>query len=209
MQTEHKAYFDALEQHPMELVGQEVPAIGREGTMRLGSVAEAREWQDAIKHVLVREVRSRASKAMDENRDFLTTVHASISLFQDNPDLVPGAAGFDRELADRLVKLVEPYEVRVEGKLQGYTIPVQPIVNQLRAQVVQERAAAASSAAAAGGDSTTPPAATATKTATKTAATPPAEQPQAGIVSKAGGGGDAAEDFSTLFGTIGLPNLQI
>lgn len=201
VQTEHKAYFDALEKHPMELVGATVPAIGREGQVTLNSPAEAREWQDGVKHILVREVRARAEKAMDENRDFLTTVHASIELFQKNADLVPGAKGFDKELADRLVSLVEPYELRVDGKLQGYTIPVQPIVDQLRAQVVRERAAAASSAAAAGGDSSaTPPAAT--------PPSPPADPPQAGIPSKAGAG-SASEDFSTLFGTIGLPDLQI
>lgn len=205
MQTEHKAYFDALEQHPMELVGQQVPAVRGEGTVTLNSVADAREWQDAIKHVLVREVRSRASKAMDENKDFLTTVHSSISLFQDNADLVPGAEGFDLELANRFVTLVEPYELRVDGKLQGYTIPVQPIVDQLRAQVARERAAAASSAAAAGGGPSTPPPAA--------QPTPPApvDPPQAGITSKAGGGASGKEDFSTLFGTINpaLRDLQI
>ena len=38
--------------------------------------------------------------------------------------------------------------------------------------------------------------------------TPAPEPPQAGIPSKAGSGAEK-EDFSTLFGTIGLPNLQI
>ena len=36
-----------------------------------------------------------------------------------------------------------------------------------------------------------------------------AEPPQAGIPSKAGNSGDGPEDFSTLFGTLGLPNLRI
>ena len=40
------------------------------------------------------------------------------------------------------------------------------------------------------------------------APTAPAEPPQAGIVSKAGNSTEK-EDFSTLFGTIGLPNLTI
>jgi hypothetical protein len=195
VKTEHAQYFQALEQHPRLLVGQEVPAIGREGMEVLRDTDDAREWQDAVKSLLAAEVRDRASRAMDDNSDFLSTVHASIELFQNNPDLVPNAPGFDKDLADRFATLAEPYELRVEGKLQGYSIPVQPIIAQLRAQLVAERATPAA------GEAASTPAAPA-------AAAPPADPPQAGIQSKAGSG-DQAEDFSTLFGTIGLPNLRI
>lgn len=197
MQTEHANYFEALNKHPRMLVGTQVPAIGKDGMETLRDAEDARDWQEAVKHLLVEEVRSRASKAMDENADFMATVHSSIELFQKNVDLVPGTTGFDKELAERFTTLATPYELRVEGKLQGYSIPVQPIIDQLRTQLAAERTAAPAAA----------PAAPETPAAAAAPAAPPAP-PQAGIPSKAGNGSQA-EDFSTLFGTIGLPNLQI
>jgi hypothetical protein len=200
-QEEYPRYFEALETHPFALMGREVPAIGREGTMRLTTTQEAKDWQEAVKHELAAEIRDKASRQLDEQRGTLNTIHASIELFQKNPDLTPGTSGFDRDLADRFAKMVQPYELRVEGKLQGYSIPVQPLIESLRSQVQAERAASTPvpPVPAAGA---TPPAAPAAARST------PAEQPQAGIPSKAGTGAEG-EDFSTLFGTIGLPNLQI
>lgn len=190
VKVEHANYFNALNQHPRMLVGTEVPAIGKEGTEVLRDAQDAKDWQDAVKHLLVEEVRARASRAMDEHADFLTTIHSSIELFQNNPDLIPGTKDFNVQLANQFAKMAEPYELRVDGKLQGYTIPVQPLIDQLRAQAPQAAAAA-----------TAP-----TPTPVAAAASP--EPPQAGITSKAGNGSQA-EDFSTLFGTLGLPNLQI
>lgn len=184
------------------LVGQQVPALnGKDGDMEtLRDATDAREWQDAVKQLLTEEVRERATKAMEENDGILNTVHASIELFAKNADLVPGTRQFDKALADRFASMAKPYELRVEGKLHGYTIPVQPLIESLRAQLVAERAAArpaaASAAAAAGG-----------APAGRSGAA--AEPPQAGIPSKAGSAGGEGEDFSTLFGTLGLPNLRI
>jgi len=155
-----------------------------------------------VKSLLVAEVQDKASRAMEEQRDFLATVHSSIELFQNNLDLLPGTKGFDVELANRFAALAKPYELRVDGKLQGYSIPVQPIINQLREQIVEQRKAAP------------PPAPTAASTQARDTATgrfagqQQADPPQAGIPSKAGSG-DSSEDFSALFGTIGLPNLRI
>jgi hypothetical protein len=89
--------------------------------------------------------------------------------------------------------MAKPYEVRVEGKLQGYSIPVQPIIDQMRTLIKARTAAPAAPAP--------PPAAAPVPRATL-------EPPQAGIPAKAGSSSEK-EDFSTLFGTIGLPNLQI
>lgn len=196
MQTEHQQYFDALEQHPRTLVGMQVPALDREGMETLRDTADAKEWQEAVKSILVEEVRDRATKEMEANAGFLDTIHASIELFSNNADLVPGTKDFDVDLANRFATLATPYELRVEGKLHGYTIPVQPLIEQLRAQLARERAAAPAPAAkpaqAAGGRQRTP-----------------ADPPQAGIPSKAGSAGGEEEDFSTLFGTLGLPNFRI
>lgn len=199
-------YFDALEKHPYSLQGTEVPAVGREGVVRLGSTAEARDWQEAVKAELAADIRDRASRQLDEQRSVLNTLHASVELFQKNPDLTPGTTGFDRDLADQFAAMVKPYELRVEGKLHGYSIPVQPLIDSLRTQVHAGRAAApaASAAPAAGGSA---PTAQAPAAATPPPASP-GEQPQAGIPSRSGTGAEG-EDFSTLFGTIGLPHLQI
>jgi hypothetical protein len=173
-----------------------VPAIGREGMERIKDTNDAREWQEAVKSILVDEIRGRASKSFDENIGSLQTLHSSIELFQKNSDLVPGTKQFDVDLANRFAKLVTPYELRVEGKLHGYTIPVQPIIEQLREQMKAERTAAAAQAPPPTPANPAPPARR-------------ADPPQAGIASKAGSSGTEAEDFSALFGTIGLPNLQI
>jgi len=172
------------------LVGQEVPRIGAEGSEILRDTADAKEWQEAVRGLLVEEITTQAEEKMEESADFLQTVHASIDLFKNNKDLIPGTKDFDRRLADQFAGMMKPYEVRVENKLQGYSIPVQPIIDNLRAQL--KASAPVPPPAAAGPPETRPR----------------AEPPQAGIQSKAGASSDK-EDFSTLFGTIGLPNLQI
>ena len=178
------------------LVGVEVPSLnGPEGSMEtLRDADDAREWQEAVKVLLTEEVRERTAKAMDENKGILDTVHQSIELFAKNKDLVPGTRQFNRRLADRFASMVKPYELRVDGKLHGYTIPVQPLIDQLRTSLAAEAAAAPAAP---------PKAAPAKKPARQ------ADPPQAGIGSKAGSSSDDAEDFSTLFGTLGLPNLRI
>ena len=213
VKTEHAQYFSALEKHPRLLAGTQVPRLdGKEGMETLRDAADAKEWQDAVKSILVDEIKGRASKAMDSNADFLNTVHASIALFQNNPDLVPGTVEFDQDLANRFASLAAPYELRVEGKLQGYSIPVQPIIEQLRSHIATERQAKADASPAAVGSTGSPAAAgaAASTPAAPAAVSAPAavDPPQAGITSKAGSG-EHAEDFSTLFGTLGLPNLQI
>ena len=193
MRTEHPKYFEALEKHPRLLVGTEVPAIGKEGTELLRDSTDAKEWQEAVRSILVGEIRNRATEKLEESQDYLETIHASVDLFKTNKDLIPGTPGFNRELADAFATMAKPYEVRVDGKLHGYSIPVQPIIDNLRAQAAQRPAPAPAAAPAGAPDGPRPPA---------------VEPPQAGIPSKAGASSER-EDFSTLFGTIGLPNLQI
>lgn len=205
LKEEHPKYFEAIEKPPQLLVGTKVPALDGQGEVTLRDTAAAREWQEGIKYTLVEELRGRANAELDKNKDFLTTVHSSIEIFTKNKDLIPGTADFNVDLANRFVAFVKPYEIRSdEGKLLGYSIPVQPIVDQLRQQpaaAAQEPQSPPAGATGATG-AEAPPGATA-------AAQAPAEPPQAGIPSKAGSSGDEPEDFSVLFGTIGLPSLKI
>lgn len=206
-------YFDALRQHPRMLVGKQVPSITGDGMETIRDSADAREWQDAVKQLLTEEANDRASRTAESNNSFMATLHQSVELFQRNNDLVPGTKEFDRELADAFVDLARPYEVRVDGKPHGWSVPVQPMVDQLRKQLVTKRAQAAVTPPAQG----TPAKAAGTgQVAAGRAATPaatnqqppPDDGPQEGITSKAGASADA-EDFSALFGTIGLPTLRI
>lgn len=207
VRSEFPRYFEALAKHPRLLIGVEVPAIGKEGSEVLRDTNDAKDWQDAVKQILAEEVRDRMVAKSDNDSDTITMLHSSIELFQNNNDLVPGTRQFDKELADRFAMMAKPYEFRVEGKLQGYTIPVQPLIEQVRGElrtIRASRTAAASAAAApATGSAETP--ASRGPGRPRTAAAPP---PQAGITSKAGESTEP-EDFSTLFGTIGLPNFRI
>lgn len=204
MREEYGTYFEALETHPRLLVGREVPSMQGEGMEVLRDSQDAADWQDAVKSVLVAELRARVDRAMDEDSSMLTLLHGSVELFQNNADLVPGTKGFDPELATEFARLAKPYEHRSNGKLVGYNIPVQPLVEQVRTGLVARRAAAAAAAA----QPPVPPQQPSRAQATQPP-TPPPAGPQAGIQSKAGASSDEVSDFSVLFGTLGLPNLRI
>lgn len=203
MKTEHAKYFEQLEKHPRSLIGQQVPKIGgADGEMEtLRDSADAKEWQDQVKQVLVEEVRDRASRALEDNGDFLSTIHQSIEVFQNNADLVPRTKEFDVELANRVVAMLQPYELRVDEKLQGWSIAPQPIINQIRKDLEASRSAAP---AAKGAATNAEQQRGADGKFTKE------DQPQAGISSKAGASSDAGEDWqSALFGTLGLPDFRV
>ena len=211
VQTEYSKYFDAINQHPRSLVGKEVPSMVGEGMEILRDSADAKDWQDAAKQQLAAEVKSRAERQSDAVKPMMQTLHASIDLFRQNHDLIPRTRQFDRELADRFAALSKPYELRVEGKLSGFSIPVQPLIDSVRAQLVAERAAKAAPPAAAA------PAGQPSAQQQRAAEQPRngvgqfnnPDAPQAGIPSKAGTSAEAAEDYSALWGTLGLPNLRL
>ena len=198
VRNDYGNYFDALEKHPRMLVGQEVPSLVGEGMEVLRDSTDAKEWQEAVKTILSKEIQQRADVRGEELNTTFETIHASVDLFKNNPDLIPGTKQFNRGLADSFTKLVKDYEVRNDaGKLIGYAVPVQPLINSLRSQ----QKAVAPAAAPAAAKPVAPAAAPAA----------PAAAPQAGIRSNAGsaGGGDSSSDFSTLFGTLGLPDMVI
>nr|DAL38064.1 MAG TPA_asm: hypothetical protein [Caudoviricetes sp.] len=209
VQEEFSGYFDALRKHPRMLVGQEVPALQGEGMETLRDSEDAKEWQEAVKSLLSQEISDRSSRKQEELSSTFETLHASVDLFKNNSDLIPGTRQFDRELADQFAALVKDYEVRNDGgKLIGYAVPVQPLINNLRSQLSAQRA----SRKAAGASSPAAPAGASGSKATSRSkpAASVVDAPQAGIRSAPGGAGGASDnDFSTLFGTIGLPDMVI
>jgi hypothetical protein len=198
VRDEHPKYFEALEKHPRSLVGTQVPRVdGKEGMETLRDASDAASWQDAAKRLLVAEVQSRVAAKQEEVRGTFETVHSSIDLFRNNADLVPNTKQFDPELAKQFVAFAKEYEVRSGAdKLLGWSVPVQPMINQLRSQLVSRRAAAPAPAAAA----TAPSAAQqrAAEQARTQAGTfaPPVDGPQAGITSKAGSSGSGEDDVA-------------
>lgn len=191
-QQDYPHYIEKLNMHPLELVGKELPAIdGSDETITPRTAEEVREWQEAVKVILGRELEASVAEKQAESAEVLDVVHSSIELLRDNPDIVPGSKSYNKELAKRFIKLAEPYALKMNDKLTGFSIPMQGLLNQVRAQVQAE-----TKAGAAGG---TPPA--------KKAA--PAAKPQAGIPSAAGTSGDAAEDYSAMWGALGIKNAPI
>ena len=169
--------------------------------------ADARDWQDAVRQKLADEVRERAARKADDVKPMMGTLHASIDLFKNNPDLIPGTKQFDPEIAKQFVELAKPYELRVDGKLHGYTIPVQGMVTQIRQQIAAGRTAAAAAAPAATQGTPTAQQQRAAEQARNTQGQ--FDGPQAGIPNKAGNSADTGDDMSTFWGTLGLPNLTL
>ncbi len=189
-QENYPHYIEKLQMHPLELVGKELPSIdGSDEPLTFRTPEEVAQWQEAVKVILQREMESSVVDRQNETNEILDVVHSSIQMFQANPDLVPGTKGYNKELAIQFTKLAEPYALRMNGKLTGYSIPVQGLIDRVRAQVSAKPAAA--------------PASTPAKPA------PPASKPQAGIPSKAGGGGGKEEDFSPMWKALGITNAPI
>ena len=204
VQEEFGGYFREIAKHPRLLVGMEVPSLTGEGMERLLTSADAEDWQGAVKSLLADEIKARTERISDDESTNMATLHQSIELFQNNPDLVPGTKQFDKGLATRITRIVKPYEVRNEGKLIGYSVPIQALVDNERKNLVAERAAAA--AATPSAPAPTPAAQRGSKAA-QPSAPPPPPQPQAGIQSKSGVSTEA-DDYSVLFGTLGLPGIR-
>lgn len=199
MRETHGRYFEAVQKHPRRLVGQQVPALDGEGTITLRDSADAQAWQEAVKEILFEEVSAKAEEKKSELRDIFDTVHSSIDLFRNNPDLIPRTKQFDAELAEQAVELLQPYELRANDKLIGYSVPVQPMINQLRQRLAKNRAAAS---APQNGAPSAPAAAPSPRQA-QAQAQPRTEQgqwaPQGGIASKAGSSAEIDDTAAGLF----------
>ena len=203
---EHTRHFEAIEKHPRELVGTQVPNVTTGEMETLRDSEDAREWQEAVKGLLVQDVQERMRSSVEQARPTMDVLHSSGELFQKNPELLPGTRQFDVELATAFVAMAKPYELRIENRLVGYSIPVQPLLDQLREQTKTQRAAAVAAAAPAAPSAQQQRAAEQQRNTVGQFA---ADAPQAGIPNRAGSSASEANDFSTLFGTAGLPNINL
>ena len=180
--------------HPRQLVGVEVPKVnGEPGMEKLRDAADAASWQAAMKQLLVSEVQGRAAAKQDDLRGTYDTIHASIDLFRNNVDLIPGTKQFDGELAKQFVAMTSEYELRADGKLVGYSVNVQPLINQIRAGLTTSRAASKAPPAAAAAGPTPQQ-----QRAAEQARTPQGQfdAPQAGILSRQGSSAGTGDDVA-------------
>lgn len=200
----NEAYLDGLRLRPLQMVGMEVPSIrpdAKDGEMmKILDSQMARDWQEAVTGLIEDEVKDKVAQRQDQLRPMLSVIHDSIQLGQNNPDLIPGTKGFDLELATRFVKLAKAYEVKSAQGVIGYQVNVQPLINELRAGLAQERGAS--------GERQKQDARV-VQQREKAAAQPRTEggqfdNPQAGISSKSGMSGGPADDYSAFWSATGI-----
>ena len=131
----------------------------------------------------------------------------SIEVFRGNPDILPGAKQFDKELAANFVELIKPYAVKTgDGKTAGWSIDVRPLLATARQALAAKRAAAPPAPAkAAEPTAQQQRAAQQQRTEGGQFQGHPADAPQAGISSQAGQSGGEEGGLDALFGTLGLP----
>lgn len=188
MRTEFSTYFDIIEAAPRMLIGKQVPSLDPEkDTEVIRDANDARDYQEAAKSLLAKELGSRVTAAVQEQGEYLQVVSQSIDMLQQNPDLLR-----DKVLADRVAALIKPYEYRKDGKLVGYSVNVIPLVAQVRQQLQTER----STAGAASTGASVPPVAPAVPT-------PPAPAPQQGLRASAAQSSQP-EGFDQLWSTLGF-----
>jgi hypothetical protein len=206
VRTEYKGYVDLLDEPARVLVGTQVPSLKDPQKMEtLRDVADVESYQDAVRKTLGKVVQEQISRNQDDTRGTMEMLTRSAELFQNNPDLIPGTKTFDKELADQFVAMAKDFEVELDGKVIGYSVPVQSFITNIRTRLVAQRAAAAAAQPSAQQQQ----AANQPRTPAGQFTTPPANQPQAAIPNKAAGGGAQGEDLSTLFGTLGNPDFTI
>ena len=201
------AYFDVLEKTPYELAGTEVPSIRPgEETTRLKDSGEAKEYQEATKSLIEREIKAKVDAKMQDAKPMASVLQDSVLMFQNNPDLIPNTKQYDKELADAVVEAGKSYELRVKDKLYGYQVPMQPIINQLRSLLEKQRGASGVTAAQAREAAA---ARAAQQTRNDNGQFQGGDGPQAGIASKAGlsGVGGSDDNYDQFWSGVGMPGF--
>ena len=186
MKEEFNTYFEIIEAPPRMLIGKSVPSLDPEkDTEVLRDAADARDYQEAAKTLLAKELGSRVQAGVQEQAAYLQVLSQSIDMIQQNPDLLR-----DKVFADRVADLIKPYEYRKDGKLIGYSVNVIPLVAQVRKQLAAERAAGGAPATSAAPAKPTTPAT-------------PAPGPQQGLRASAAQSSQP-EGFDQLWSTLGF-----
>lgn len=136
-------YRDLQMKHPMELVNMTLPSLRSDAkpgdTERILDSAMARDYQEAMQKIFDREVEDVVNQRQQEVEPQLALLQRTYVMFQKNPDIVPGSKTFDKELADRFAKVAGSYTYKQNGKALGYSIDVQPLIDNIRDTLQAER----------------------------------------------------------------------
>jgi len=136
-------FFDIMRLRPTQMVGMEVPSVrpgaAPEERIKLLDSAMARQYQEDIGGMIEDQITDVASRQADSLRPMMSVIQDAIQMLDNNPDLIPGTKGFDPELQKRVIEVGKSYEVRANGKMMGYQVKMQPIINVIRNELAKER----------------------------------------------------------------------
>ncbi|QDF15960.1 hypothetical protein SEA_UNPHAZED_50 [Microbacterium phage Unphazed] len=195
--------LEILQDVPARLAGQEVPSLARDAKpgdrIRLNDSRDAAQYQKDLSSIVEKMVKDRTAEKSNDARPMASVIQESFLLFENNPDLIPNTKGFDKELATRFVEIAAPYATKINGKTIGYAVNVQPLINSLRADIAKQRGANGVTAAQQRAEQQRQAAAAQERDAEGKF------QPQAGVLSKSGNQGEAADDYSAFWGASGVP----
>jgi len=137
--------LDALRYSPTELVGTEVPSIQRGAQpgqkMRITDSTQARQYIEDASKLIERGVDDLVGQKNQELKPLRSVIQESFLLFSNNPDIVEGSKTFDKELATRFASMASAFAFIHNGQTIGYQGNVQPMLNELRANLAKERGA--------------------------------------------------------------------
>jgi len=206
-------FIDVLRKPAYILRGTEVPDIrpgaAANAKITIRDTQEAKDYQEALQHLIEQDIEAKISEKREAIRPLMSVVQESSLVIQNNPDLLPDTKGFDPDLLSRVVRAVKPYEVKnADGKVIGWHGNIQPIINELRAQVIKERTTTdvkSQQQAQQRAEQQRQQAAAQARTPSGQFTNPDA--PQAGITSKSGfSGTDPEADYSTFWNAVGIKN---
>jgi hypothetical protein len=202
LQEKFSGAFALLEDIPYLMVGKTVPNLRGDGEVTLRDTTEAEQYQKALGRIIDGERQKLISQKHDQVRPIMSVVQESVLLFQNNKDLVPNTKEFDPELAEAFTRTARAYELRADGKLVGYHVNVQPLINELRTQLATRR----------GASSAQQPQQTARQ---QQAAQQPRndvgqfDAPQAAIPSKVADSGEADDSYDAFWTTVGMGGMPV
>lgn len=133
-----------LETDPYLLVGQSLPSLRPDAKPEdkdlMTDSAKAAEYKRALQSLVEAEIKDDVAKREKDVMPMMSVLQESALMFQNNPDLIPNTDKFDQQLAERVARVGKSYELVVNGKVTGYQVNMQPIINELREQLTKERA---------------------------------------------------------------------
>jgi hypothetical protein len=202
-----KVFLDILNDDPYQLATKSVPDIrpgaANDAKVTLRDSSEAKAYQESLAKLVKAEIDDVVKQKTDQIRPLMSVTQESALLLQSNPDLIPDTDKYDPELAALVYEVGKSYELKVNDKVIGFQVPMQPIINKLRGDLEKSR----------GVDGVVQQQMSAQQ---QRAAEQAREQdgkfagPQGGILSKQNASGEGGEDeYSTFWSSVGMEGMGL